>query len=318
MSDELAARRAKRNAGHSAAQISSLLPSFVLSLEQRDLSPKTIEAHTRTWTQFPAWLVRAELPADTEGVQPEHIRAFLAAETRRTSAVSAHQHYRNLKVMFKWLIREDEREGPDPMLKVDEPKVTGKIKGVLEEGQLAALLRQCEGNSFEQRRDMAILSVFMDCGVRVSGLANVKTGDVSLGRKEIRVVLKGGDEHIVPLGRKTVAAVDRYLRARARHEHADSDFLWLGMAGRNPRHFGSAGIQDMLTRRGRAAGIDELTPHWFRRTFAHDYLAAGGSPMDAMSIAGWKTLAMVEHYAGALAAERARAAHARISPRDRL
>jgi site-specific recombinase XerD len=318
MSDELAARRAKRNAGHSAALISSLLPSFVLSLEQRDLSPKTIEVHVRTWRQFTAWLSANGLPCDTESVGAGHIRAFLAAETARTTAVSAHQHYRNLRVMFKWLIIEEEREAPNPMLRVEGPKVSAKIKDVLAAEQLAALIRGCEGNSFEQRRDMAIVRIFIDCGVRVTGLANVKVADVSLGRKEIRVVLKGRDEHIVPIGKKAVAAVDRYLRARARHEHADSDFLWLGMAGRNPRHFGSAGIQDMLTRRGRAAGIDGLTPHFFRRTFAHDYLDAGGSPMDAMSIAGWKTMAMVEHYAGALAAERARAAHAKLAPGDRL
>jgi site-specific recombinase XerD len=319
MADELAARRnQRRNAGHAAPQLADLLPSFILSLEQRELSPKTIEVYERTGRQFTAWLAKNGHPADTEGIAAEHVRAFLAAETIRTSAVSAHQHYRNLRVIFRWLAREDERQAADPMLKADPPKVTVKLKGILAGDQLAALIRDCEGNSFEQRRDMAIIRVFVDCGVRVSGLANVKTPDVSLGRREIRVVLKGGDEHIAPVGRKAVAALDRYLRARARHEHADSDWLWLGMAGRNPRHFGTAGIQDMLARRGKAAGIQDLTPHWFRRTFAHDYLDAGGSAMDAMSIAGWKTMSMVEHYAGSLAAERARAAHAKIAPGDRL
>lgn len=327
MTDELAARRVRKTtrAGHAGVPLAGLMDSFLYSLEDvRQLSPKTIEVYRRTWTRFPQWLAASGLPADTEGVDAPHIRAFLAAETARTSAVSSHQHYRNLKVIFKWLAREGERQAPDPMPRVDPPKTTTKIKPVLEEEQLAALLRQCEGNAFEQRRDMAIIRIFIDCGVRVTGLANVRLhraggkSDVSLGRREIVITLKGGDEHIAPIGRKAAAALDRYLRARARHEHADSDWLWLGMAGRDPRHFGSAGIQDMLLRRGRAAGIDGLTPHFFRRTFAHDYLGAGGSPMDAMSIAGWKTMAMVEHYAGALAAERARAAHAQIAPGDRL
>src|SRR5262249_5965240 len=160
--------------------------------------------------------------------------------------------------------------------------------------------------------------VFIDCGVRVSGLANVRKDDVSLPRKEIRVVLKGGDEHLVPVGRKTAAALDRYLRARARHRHAESPWLWLGTSGRDPSHLGASGIQDMIERRGVAAGIETLTPHWFRRTAAHMLLESGMQEMDVARVAGWKTTAMVRVYAGELAAERARAAHARHSPADRL
>lgn len=94
--------------------LAQLLPSFMLTLAERDLSPRTLKVYERTGSQFTKWLADNDLPCDREGIDAPHIRAFLAAETRRTSAVSANRHYRKLRVLFKWLIEDGRapRRGP--------------------------------------------------------------------------------------------------------------------------------------------------------------------------------------------------------------
>ena len=73
----------ERAAG-TGAPIAALLPSWELSLGERQLSANTLAVYLKTGRAFAAWLERQAIPPGTEQIEAGHIRAFLAAEAART------------------------------------------------------------------------------------------------------------------------------------------------------------------------------------------------------------------------------------------
>jgi site-specific recombinase XerD len=299
--------------------LTALLPSWKLALDASNKSPETIKSYLDSVKRLEEYLAREGLPLDAPG-----IRGFLAAERDRTTAASAAKHYRNLSVYFRWLAAEGELDD-NPMTRVEKPKVSEEAKPFFTEDELAALLKATKGQDFESRRDHAILRILIDTGVRVSGLADLrfhptsdKDTDVFLEQQRLRVRLKGGEIWWVPIGSKAAAAIDRYLRIRARSKHAESPWLWIGTRGHDVGHLGASGIRAMLRRRGEQEGVQNCHPHRFRHTFADSWLGAGGNVDDLMNVAGWKSIAMPLRYAKGRGIARAAEAHKRLSPGDRL
>ena len=104
--------------------------------------------------------------------------------------------------------------------------------------ELSALEKSCQGRTFAQRRDAAIIAVLTATGIRAGELAGIRydacdprRSDVDLWRREITVRGKGGRARVVRIGHEAARAVDRYTRV-SRHAQAWRPQLWLGVNNR--------------------------------------------------------------------------------------
>ncbi|MER7206384.1 tyrosine-type recombinase/integrase [Streptosporangium sp. NPDC000239] len=313
-------RRSRRPAPSEVvgADLEGLIDSWKRALEAGNKAAYTIYLYTRSARAFYAYLCANGHPHDAEGVTAEHVRGFLASEQDRTSVHTSSAHHSYLGVFFNWLISEEERTTFSPVRRGDRPHVTKKARKYLPDEEIAALLAACKGAGFAERRDTAMIMILVDNGVRASGLAGILLENVDLKNRRILIVLKGGDEHWIPIGAKTVAALDRYLRVRAKHKWAGSPYLWLGVRSKTMGKMTRAGVALMLSRRGEQAGVENVHPHRFRGTAAHLLLEAGMDPDSVRRVLGWKSYEQMRHYTEELADDRARATHTKFAPGDRF
>ena len=304
-------------------EFEALAVSWELSLRADGYSDNTIKAYRQAVAQLARWLANSDNlsqfgPLD---LTRDLVRGWLAHLRQTGSAATAQTYFAGLRHYCRWLLAEGETT-TDPTLGIRTPKPGDPGTPILGADELKRLLGTCSGPGFVNRRDRAIMLVLLDAGLRISELASLGVVDVDLRDRIAFVQGKGSRRsgprrRAVPLGVKAAQAVDRYLRERRHHPHATHPALWLSTGGRSVA-LSADGVDMMLKRRARQAGLPHLHAHMFRHTFAHNFRAAGGGEGDLMVLGGWHSRVMLDRYGASAASERAAEAARRLSLGDRL
>ncbi|HEX2915590.1 MAG TPA: tyrosine-type recombinase/integrase [Chloroflexia bacterium] len=303
---------AKKTRVEVSEEFTSFTHSFERYLRAANKSEQTITVYMGSLNQLGQFLAKNGMPQDVLYITREHLESFFTHLLKTMKPSSVETRYRSIHVFFSWLENEDEIE-KNPFDKMRSPTVPQNPPPVLTEEQIKALLKACEGKEYEDRRDMAMIRLFLDTGLRLSELMNIKVSEVDFKNNAIEVIQKGRTRKIVFFGNKTAAALDRYIRIRKSHKDQKEDRLWLGQMGPLRR----VAIARIVKLRGDQAGIKNLHPHLLRHTFANEALKSGMNEGDVMTQGGWRNRVVMSRYAASAAVERSKLAMKTHSPSDK-
>ena len=205
-----------------------------------------------------------------------------AARSRKLSAIKS--FYKYLTVRTKLLT-------VNPVKDVEFPKIRKSLPKYLTLEESRRLLSSVRG--VNEKRDYAILMLFLNCGIRRSELVGLNLSDVYEDR--IRVTGKGNKERIVYFGTACKAAIDAYLPERNKKVLSDNRALF---GSRDNNRISVTAVHRLVKKHMLAAGLDpsQYSAHKLRHTAATLMISNGVDIKTVQEVLGHEHLNTTEIY----------------------
>ena len=181
------------------------------------------------------------------------------------------------------------RDVPQRTLSVDEIK---QILGFIESLKDSPL----------KHRSRALISLMIDSGLRASEVCNLRTENLNLEKGVLLIEGKGGDWARGFFGTRTAGALRKWLTVREdllrlwRKDDPGTVFISIGGKTKGSP-LTADGLRSIVSKIGKAAGVEKASPHAYRRSFATYSVLHEMVPTRVVQVMGrWNSLLMVEKY----------------------
>jgi integrase/recombinase XerC len=280
--------------------LAQAIARFIEHLDaERRASPHTVSAYASDLDQLSRFAREKRRgissPADLDVIL---LRGFLGQLARTCSPASVARKIAAARAFFRFLRRRGELE-KSPADELALPKVRKPLPTLLDVDAAAEVVTTPGSSSPEDLRDRAMLETLYGSGLRVSELCGLDLDHLELP-DSVRVIGKGNKERVVPLGGKSVAALEAYLARRSELRHPKSGAMdpravFLSRLG---VRIGVRRVQTLVHEYGAlGAGRADLHPHALRHTCATHLLDGGADLRSIQKLLGHSSLSTTQRYA---------------------
>jgi integrase/recombinase XerD len=277
-------------------EIAATISSFLTYVKvEKGLSSNTVSAYKRDLVKFDDFAQKRKL--SLESVSRDDLVDFLAGLYRlNLESRTVARHLVTLRNFFRFAQVHD-LISTDPSINLESPKIRRSLPGYLRLEEVERLLEQPDSTTPLGMRDRAMLEVLYSTGLRVSELIGLKVSDLDSKVGCVRCIGKGDKERIVPVGRKALVMVEKYLR--------DARPKLLGKLRGSPTLFvnrrgvslSRVGVWKILSGYGKRAGLRvSLTPHMLRHSFATHLLERGADLRSVQLMLGHADISTTQIY----------------------
>lgn len=196
-----------------------------------------------------------------------------------------------IRSFYKYLVTKAKLLDENPIQELDSPRLRQGLPRYLTLDESIRLLESIEGDNAE--RDLCIITLFLNCGIRISELVGLNLSDIREDR--MRVLGKGNKERVVYLNAACQNAIDDWLEVRSRSGAVDPYALFIT---RKHTRITKAGVHYMLKQRFLAAGLDssKYSAHKLRHTAATLMLQNGVDVRTLQEVLGHEHLNTTQIY----------------------
>ena len=279
-------------------EFSAAISAFLTHVKvEKGLSANTVSAYKRDLVKFDAFARKRKL--SLEAISRDDLVDFLAGLYRqKLESRTVARQLVTLRNLFRFAQTQD-LISVDPCINLESPKIRRTLPGYLRLEEVERLLEQPDEKTPLGLRDRAMLEVMYSTGLRVSELISLRVSDLDAKVGCVRCIGKGDKERIVPVGRKALGMVEKYLRqARAqlccKGKSAGSPALFVNRRG---GALSRVGVWKILSAYGRRAGLHRpIKPHMLRHSFATHLLERGADLRSVQLMLGHADISTTQIY----------------------
>ncbi len=291
-----------------------LIDSFLdyLSVE-RALAKNTIVAYRADLNLYLDFINQRGILVLSKATKNDIVEFMLFQKSQGISPTSISRRLAAIRMFHRFLARERVLKS-DPTTLIDSPKLWKKVPDTLSLNEVEALISQPDLRDHQGARDKSILETLYATGMRVSELSNLKTNNVNLDIGFLRCIGKGNKERIIPLGKKAIQSINRYLEFSRQHflKQKTSEFLFISRCGAK---LSRQSVWKLIKRYALEAKIKKsIKVHTLRHSFATHLLERGADLRSVQEMLGHSNISTTQIYTH-IDKERLKTIHKMFHPR---